>query len=138
MPLGYDLEITHLVDTAIYYLEKHIARTASREIQGLTLWLAFVNVEHAILCLKLTGSDARGASHVYGSASRGSSHKKSAKFRPRKLTSSEAYSLGKYVELITARLAKIKTTSDDYEKLLSELRACRDLLVSAIRRYSSI
>ena len=65
MPLGYDLEITHLVDTAIYYLEKHIARTASREIQGLTLWLAFVNIEHAILCLRLTGSDARGASHVW-------------------------------------------------------------------------
>jgi hypothetical protein len=138
VPLRYDLEITHLVDTAIYYLEKHIARTASGEIQGLTLWLAFVNVEHAILCLKLTGSDARGASHVYGSASRGSSHKKSIKIRPRKLTSSEAYSLEKYVEVITARLAKIKTTSDDYEKLLSELRACRDLLVSAIRRYSSI
>lgn len=138
MPLGYDLEITHLVDTAIYYLEKHIARTASREIQGLTLWLAFVNIEHAILCLKLTGSDARGASHMYGSASRGSSHKKSAKFRPRKIKSSEANSLGKYVELITARLAKIKTTSDDYEKSLSELRTCRDLLVSAIRRYSSI
>jgi hypothetical protein len=128
VPLGYDLEITHLVDTAIYYLEKHIARTASREIQGLTLWLAFVNVEHAILCLKLTGSGARGASHVYGSARRGSSHKKSTKIRPRKLTSSETCSLGKY----------IKTTSDDYEKLLSELRACRDLLVSAIRRYSSI
>ena len=94
MPLGYDLEITHLVDMAIYYLEKHIARTTSREIQGLTLWLAFVNVEHAILCLKLTGSGVRGASHVYGSASRGSYHKKSAKFRPRKLSSSEAYSLG--------------------------------------------
>lgn len=138
MPLGYDLEITHLVDTAIYYLEKHVARTASREIQGLTLWLAFVNIEHAILCLKLTGSDARGVSHMYGSASRGSSHKKSAKFRPRRLTSSEANSLGKYVELITARLAKIKTTSDNYEKSLFELRTCRDLLVSAIRRYSTI
>lgn len=135
MPLGYDLEITHLVDTAIYYLEKHITRTASREIQGLTLWLAFVNVEHAILCLKLTGS---GASHVYGSAGRGSSHKKGTKIRPRKLTSSEIYSIGKCVEVITARLAKIKTASDDYEQLLFELRACRDLLVNAIRRYSSI
>jgi hypothetical protein len=135
VPLGYDLDITHLVDTAIYYLEKHITRTASREIHGLTLWLAFVNVEHAILCLKLKGS---GASHVYGSADHGSSHKNSTKICPRKLTSSETYSIGKYVEVITARLTKIKTTSDDYEELLSELRTCRDLLVSAIRRYSSI
>jgi hypothetical protein len=131
----YDLEITRLVDTAIYYLEKYISRTTPGEIQRLTLWLAFVNVEHAILCLRLTPT---AASPMYGSAGRASAHKKRMEVSPRKRNTSEPYKIRKYIEEINSRLANVKTASNDYEELLYELRACRDLLVKAIRSHSSI
>jgi hypothetical protein len=135
VPIVDDPEITRLVDTSMYYLEKYITRTASGEIQELTLWLALVNIEHAILCLRLTD---RAASSISGSAGRTSSHKKRKEVRPRKQNSSETYTIGKSIEEIALRLANIKTTPKDSVKLLSELRACRDILVKAIKRYSSI
>jgi hypothetical protein len=136
VPIVDDPEITRLVGAAIYYLEQYITRNARGDIQGLTLWLALVNVEHAILCLRLTD---RVEDSMSGSANRASSHKKSKEVRPRKQNSSETYTIGKSIEEITLRLANVKNTSkSNSAKLLSELRACRDILVKAIRRHSSI
>lgn len=134
-PIADDLEITRLVDTAIYCLEKYITRTAAGEIQELTLWLAFVNVEHAILCLRLTDS---AANQVSGGPGRASSYKKRTEVRPRKQNSSETYLIGKSIEKVISRLANVKTTPKDYEELLSELRSCRDVLVKAIGGHSPI
>ena len=134
-PIVDDVEIRRLVDTAIYYLERYITRNARGEIQGLTLWLALVNIEHAILCLRLTDSFA---SHMSGSAGRALSHKKRKEVRTRKKNSSETHMTEKSIEEITSRLVKVNSTSKDSKKLLSELRACRDVLVKAIRRHSSI
>lgn len=133
-PIADDLEITSLVGTAIYCLEKYITRTAAGEIQELTLWLAFVNVEHAILCLRLTDS----ANQVSGGPGRASSYKKRTEVRPRKQNSSETYLIGKSIEKVISRLANVKTTPKDYEELLSELRSCRDVLVKAIGGHSPI
>jgi hypothetical protein len=130
-----DVEITLLVDTAIYYLEKYNAGNARGEIQGLTLWLALVNVEHAILCLRLTD---RALSHLSGGRGRALSNKKRKEIHPRKKDSPETYMIGRCIEEITSRLAGIEKTSKDSNEFLSELRACRDVLVKAIRRHSSI
>jgi hypothetical protein len=134
-PIVDDVEVTSLIDTAIYYLVKYISKNARGDIQGLTLWLALVNVEHAILCLRLTD---RAENTMSGSAYRASSHRERKEVRPRKQNSSDTYTIGKSIEEITLRLASVKTTSKDSAKLLSELRACRDILVKAIRRNSSI
>jgi hypothetical protein len=130
-----DVEVTRLVDTAIYYLGKYSAGNARGEIQGLTLWLAFVNVEHAILCLRLTD---RTLSNLSGGRGHALSNKKRKEIRPRKKGSSETYMIGRCIHEITSRLASIKTTSKDSDEFLSELRSCRDVLVKAIRRHSSI
>jgi hypothetical protein len=130
-----DVEITRLVDTAIYYLEKYSTGNARGGIQGLTLWLAFVNVEHAILCFRLTD---RALSHLSGGRGRALSNKKRKGIRPRKKDSPETYMIRRCIQEITSRLASIKTTSKDSNEFLSELRACRDVLVKAIRRHSSI
>jgi hypothetical protein len=131
----YDIEITHLVDTAIYYLEKYIAGNARGEIEGLTLWLALVNVEHAILCLRLTDS---ALSHLSGGRGHALSNKKRKEIRPRRKNSPETYLIGRCIEGIFSRLASIEKTSKDSDEILSELRACRDDLVKAIRIQSSI
>ena len=130
-----DVEITRLVDTAIYYLEKSSAGNERGEIQGLTLWLALVNVEHAILCLRLTD---RALSHLSGGHGRALYNKKRKEIRPRKKDSPETYKIARSVQEITSRLASIKTTSKDSDEFLSELRACRDGLIEAIRKHSSI
>jgi hypothetical protein len=130
-----DVEITRLVDTAIYYLGKYSAGNVRGGIQGSTLWLALVNVEHAILCLRLTD---RALSHLSGGRGRASSNKKRKGIRPRKKDSPESYMIGRCIQEISSRLASIKTTSKDSNEFLSELRACRDVLVKAIRRHSSI
>ena len=130
-----DVEITRLVDIAIYYLEKSSAGNEQVEIQGLTLWLALVNVEHAILCLRLTDS---ALSHLSGGRGRALYNKKRKEIRPRKKDSPETYKIARSIQEITSRLASIKTTSKDSDEFLSELRACRDGLVEAMRRDSSI
>jgi hypothetical protein len=130
-----NIEITRLVDTAIYYLEKYRAKNAPGQNQGLTLWLALVNVEHAILCLRLTDSALSQLSEGRG---RAFSNKKRKEIRPRKKDSQETYMIGRCIQEIISRLASIKTTSKDSDESLSELRACRDVLVKAIRRHSSI
>jgi hypothetical protein len=130
-----DIEITRLVDTAISYLEKYSAGNARGEIQGLTLWLALVNVEHAILCLRLTD---RALDHLSGGRGRALSNKKRKGIRPRKKDSPETHTIGRCIQEITSRLTSIKTTSMDSDDFLSELRTCRDVLVKAIRRHSSI
>jgi hypothetical protein len=130
-----DVEITRLVDTAIYYLEKSSAGNEWGGIQGLNLWLALVNVEHAILCLRLTD---RAQSHLSGGRGRALSNKKRKEIRPRKKDSPETYKIGRPIQEITSRLASIKTTSKDSDEFLSELRACRDGLIEAMRRHSSI
>jgi hypothetical protein len=130
-----DIEITRLVDAAICYLEKYSAGNARGELQGLTLWLALVNVEHAILCLRLTD---RTLGHLSGGRGRALSNKKRKGIRPRKNDSPETHIIERCIQEITSRLASIKTTSMDSDEFLSELRACRDVLVKAIRRHSSI
>jgi hypothetical protein len=130
-----DVEITRLVDTAINYLEKYSAGNARGEIQGLTLWFALVNVEHAILCLRLTDS---ALSHFPGGRGHALSNKKRKEIRPRKKVSPEIYKIGRSIQEITSRLASIKTTSKNSDEFLSELRACRDGLVEAMRKHSSI
>lgn len=134
MPIVDDVEITRLVDTAIYYLEKYTTRDARGEIQGLTLWLALVNVEHAILCLRLTDS---APSHISGSAGGAMPRKKRKEIRPRKQKSLETYMIGRSIKEITSRLTNVKTTRKDSDELFSELRGCRDVLVRIIRRHSS-
>ena len=130
-----DVEITRLVDTAIYYLEKSSAGNERGEIQWLNLWLALVNVEHAILCLRLTD---RALSHLSGGRGRALYNKKRKEIRPRKKDSPGTYKIARSIQEITSRLASIKTTSKDSDEFLSELRACRDGLIEAMRRHSSI
>jgi hypothetical protein len=100
-----------------------------------TLWLALVNVEHAILSLRRTD---RTFSHLSGGRGRALSNKKRKKISPGKKDSPETYKIGRCIQEITSKLGGIKTTSKDSNEFLSELRACRDVLVKAIRRHSSI
>jgi hypothetical protein len=134
-PTVDDVEITRLVDTAIYYLEGYSAEDARGEFQVLTLWLALVNIEHAILCLRLTD---RTFSHLSGGRGRALSNKKRKKISPRKKDTLETYKIGRSIQEITSGLASIKIASKDSNEFLSELRSCRDVLVKAIRRHSSI
>jgi hypothetical protein len=134
-PTVDDVEITRLVDTAIYYLEGYSEADARGEIRALALWLALVNVEHAILWIRLTD---RAQSHLSRSRGHALSIKKRKKISQRKKDSPETYKIGRCIQEITSKLASIKTTSKDSNEFLSELRACRDVLVKAIRRHSSI
>ena len=130
-----DAEITRLVNTAIYCLEKYSSENARGGSQRFNLWLALVNVEHAILCLRLTD---RALNHLSGSRGHALSNKKRKEIRPRKKDLPETYKIGRCIEEITSRLASVEKTSKDSDEFLSELRACRDVLVKAISRNSSI
>ena len=96
------------------------------------LWLAYVNVEHAILSLKLTCGHT---GNKYGLRCKEYSYKKRKKAIRTKETFSKSYTIEDCVYKVNLRLTNIKKISDNYEALLSELRVCRDLLVKAIESY---
>ena len=132
LPIRKDGEVTYLVDKATHFLEEHLSKKKPKTRSDIILWLAYVNVEHAILSLKLTcghTGNKRGLSHM------GSSYKKRKKAIRTKEIFSKSYTIEDCVYNVNLRLTNIKKISDNYEALLYELRVCRDLLVKAIESY---
>lgn len=133
MPLRKEGEVTHLIDKATLFLDEHVSKKTPKTRSDMILWLAYVNVEHAILSLKLRCGHT---GHKYGLTYKGSSNKKSKKGIRTKEAFSKTYTIEDCVYKVNSRLTNIENMSDNYEALLSELRVCRDLLVSAIESYS--
>ena len=77
MPARKDGEVTYLIDKAIYFLEKHLSKKTPKTRSDMILWLAYVNVEHAILSLKLTCGHT---GNKYGLIHKESSHKKHKRY----------------------------------------------------------
>ena len=132
MPARKDGEVTYLIDKANHFLEEHLSKKTPKTRSDIILWLAYVNVEHAILSLKLTCGQT---GNKYGLSHKGSSYKKRKKAIRTKETFSKSYSIEDCVYKVNLRLTNIKNVSDNYEAMLSELRICRDHLVKAIERY---
>ena len=133
MPARKDGEVTNLIDKATHFLEQHLSKKTPKTRSDIILWLAYVNVEHAILSLKLTyghTGNKDGLSHS------GSSYKKRKKALRTKETFSKSSTIEDCVYKVNLRLTKIRNISDNYEALLYELRVCRDLLVKAIQGHS--
>jgi hypothetical protein len=125
-------EVTYLIDKANHYLEEYLSKKTPKTRSDMILWLAYVNVEHAILSLKLTRGDT---GNKYALIYKGSSYKKLKKATRTKETFSKSYTIEDCVYKVNLRLTNIKKIFGNYEALLSELRVCRDLLVKAIESY---
>ena len=132
MPARKDGEVTYLIDKANHFLEEHLSKKTPKTRSDIILWLAYVNVEHAILSLKLTCGHT---GNKYGLSHKGSSYKKRKKAIRTKETFSKSYSIEDCVYKVNLRLTNIKNVSDNYDEMLSELKVCRDHLVKAIERY---
>lgn len=133
MPARKDGEVTNLIDKATHFLEQHLSKKTPKTRSDIILWLAYVNVEHAILSLKLTCGQTGNKDGLNHS---GSSYKKRKKAFRTKETFSKSYTIEDCVYKVNLRLTKIRNISDNYEALLYELRVCRDLLVKAIESHS--
>jgi len=132
VPARKDGEVTYLIDKATHFLEEHLTKKMPKTRSDMILWLAYVNVEHAILSLKLTCGHT---GNKYGLSHKGSSYKKRKKAIRTTETFSKSYTIEDCVYKVNLRLTNIKNISDNYEAFLSELRVCRDHLVKAIESY---
>jgi hypothetical protein len=132
VPARKDGDVTYLINKATHLLEEHLSKKMPKTRSDIILWLAYVNVEHAILSLKLTCGHA---GNKYGLRHKEYSYKKRKKAIRTKGTFSKSYTIEDCVYKVNLRLTNIKKISDNYEALLSELRVCRDLLVKAIESY---
>jgi hypothetical protein len=125
-------EVTYLIDKATHFLEEQLSIKTPKTRSDMILWLAYVNIEHAILSLKLRCGSTRT---TYSLSNKRSNYKKRKNAILTKETFSKSYTIEDCVNQVNLRLTNIKITSDNYEASLLELRACRDLLVKAIESY---
>ena len=132
VPTRKDGGVTYLIDKATHFLDEHLSKKKPKTRSDMVLWLAYVNVEHAILSLKLTCGHT---GNKYGLSHKGSTTMKRKKAIRTKETFSKSYTIEDCVYKVNLKLTNIKKISDNYEALLFELRVCRDLLVKAIESY---
>jgi hypothetical protein len=133
VPTRKDGRVTYLIDKATHFLDEHLSKKTPKTRSDMALWLAYVNVEHAILSLKLTCGHT---GNKYGLNHKASTTTKRKKAIRTNENFSKSYTLEDCVYKVNLKLTNIKKISDNYEALLFELRVCRDLLVKAIESYT--